>query len=37
MDYEQIRYAVDDGLLTITLHRRRDPPPRRRPVPPRSR
>src|SRR2546426_10681676 len=21
MDYEQIRYAVDDGLLTITLHR----------------
>src|SRR5262245_7961674 len=21
MDYEQIRYAVDDGILTITLHR----------------
>jgi 1,4-dihydroxy-2-naphthoyl-CoA synthase len=21
MDYEQIRYAVDDGLLTITLYR----------------
>jgi enoyl-CoA hydratase/carnithine racemase len=21
MDYEQIRYAIDDGLLTITLHR----------------
>ncbi|HYV57187.1 MAG TPA: crotonase/enoyl-CoA hydratase family protein [Candidatus Nitrosopolaris sp.] len=21
MDYEQIRYAVDDGILTVTLHR----------------